>query len=214
MHTWFCFKQTNSFHWWCWWHIINDINKIGSWQADMFQYESAYCGVFQCTCNLLCNDVKSRCSFMITSIPVMLLQVRWRCVEHCSVQTTITLMKWRQSVSAEASLQWKRLCSYWSDNITFKIITISPCSVSSCLVQRRLHATLCKFNKFNSKQNSDLFDLGTSVFSDTYGTVNLCCWQYTATENEKLWLNQGTIKALYSQTATVWSQLHHHGYCY
>lgn len=44
MHTWFCFKQTNSFHWWCWWHINNDINKIGSWQADMFHYESDSCG--------------------------------------------------------------------------------------------------------------------------------------------------------------------------
>lgn len=39
MHTWFCFKQTNSFHWWCWWHIINDINKnwfLTSWYVSIW----------------------------------------------------------------------------------------------------------------------------------------------------------------------------------
>lgn len=39
MHTWFCFKQTNSFHWWCRWHIINDINKnwfLTSWYVSIW----------------------------------------------------------------------------------------------------------------------------------------------------------------------------------
>lgn len=49
MHTWFCFKQTNSFHWWCWWHVINDINKnwfLTSW----LQYVSIWIWlvVFEC----------------------------------------------------------------------------------------------------------------------------------------------------------------------
>lgn len=45
MHTWFCFKQTNSFHWWCWWHI-NDINKNWFLISWLFQYESGSCGVW------------------------------------------------------------------------------------------------------------------------------------------------------------------------